>query len=128
MRVVTAWSIFVLTIITTACNAVSEPDSPRTVVGPSSLRPSADALPTASLACGAQISSDVRLANDLTCVGNALLVSGDDITIDLNGRALIGNGTGNGITVSASQRVTIFGGSVAGFQSQASSSAVRLTS
>lgn len=117
MRIATTWSLFVLPTIATACNAVSEPESPRTVAGATSLRPMADALPTTSLACGAQISSDVRLANDLTCVGNALLVSGDDITIDLNGHALTGNGTGNGITVSASHRVTIFDGSVTGFQS-----------
>jgi parallel beta-helix repeat protein len=69
------------------------------------------------LACGAQITGDVRLDNDLTCSGNALLVAGDDITIDLNRHTLAGNGTGNGITVSASHRVKISGGSVKGFQS-----------
>jgi len=78
---------------------------------------SSDVLPLTSLACGAQITSDVRLDNDLSCAGNALLVSGNDIRIDLNGHTLSGNGSGNGITVSASHRVTIFGGSVKGFQS-----------
>ena len=77
---------------------------------------SADVLPLVTLPCGAQVVDDVRLDNDLTCIGNALLVSGEDIDIDLNGHTISGNGTGNGITVSASHRVRISGGSITGFQ------------
>jgi parallel beta-helix repeat protein len=78
---------------------------------------SADALPDVTLGCGAQVTADLRLTNDLACNGNGFTVSGDDITIDLNGRTLSGNGTGNGIAVNASHRVRVFGGSIRGFQS-----------
>ena len=117
MRRLFAWVVLALPILSTACNSLTEPGHRATPGATSDGRPLPDALPSESLACGAQITSDVRLDNDLTCSGNGLLVSGDDITIDLNGHTLTGSGSGNGITVSASNRVTISGGSVTRFQS-----------
>jgi parallel beta-helix repeat protein len=109
----------IVPVIATSCNSPGEPARPSglAAAGIADHRPLADVLPLATLACGAQITSDVRLDNDLTCAGNALLVAGNDIRIDLNGHTLTGNGSGNGITISASDGVTIFGGSVKGFQS-----------
>lgn len=119
MRPVLGRAIVVLSVSTTSCNPVGEAVAPPHAAAATmrGRRPSADVLPLVTLSCGAQITGDARLNNDLTCVGNALLVSGDDITIDLNGHSLAGNGTANGITVSASHGVTIFGGSIQGFQS-----------
>src|SRR4030095_11795582 len=119
MRAAFGCAALALLFISMSCNPVGEPTAPSrtaesTVKG---RHHSADALPLVALACGAQITGGVRLDHDLTCAGNALLVSGNDITIDLNGHTLSGNGSGNGITVSASHAVRIFGGTVKGFQS-----------
>jgi parallel beta-helix repeat protein len=111
--------LIVLVTLGAACGTISEPSASEKAVTDTTreLSWSPEALPSVSLACGAQITSDVRLDNDLSCVGNAIVVSGDDITIDLNGHTLAGAGSGNGITVTASHAVTIFGGSVTGFLS-----------
>jgi parallel beta-helix repeat protein len=119
MRVFPSCAAVAVAIVGIACSSVSEPtDSPTTsTAATSGPRWWPDAIPDALLACGALITSDVRLENDLACSGNALLVTGDDITIDLNGHTLAGVGAGNGITVTASHGVTIFGGIVKGFLS-----------
>lgn len=107
-----------ISILATSCAPSDGPMGPSSNATLAANGPSlGDVLPVTTLACGAQVSGDVRLNNDLSCNGNAFSVSGDDITIDLNGHALSGNGAGNGITVNASQRVRIFGGSIRGFQS-----------
>lgn len=117
MRADLARALFVLSV-SASCIPAGEPTAPpQSALRTKERQVSADALPLVTVTCGAQISGDARLDNDLTCTGNALVVSGDDITIDLNGHTLSGNGSGNGITVSASHGVTIFGGSVKGFQS-----------
>jgi len=100
-----ACAVVVCSVVVTACSQLGDPSAPASTTAPPISDHSADVLPLVSLSCGAQITGDVRLDNDLTCVGNALLVAGDDITIDLNGHTLTGNGTGNGIIVSASHRV-----------------------
>jgi parallel beta-helix repeat protein len=102
-----------------ACGSISEPfNLPQTAKTIDTRRgASLDALPVASLNCGAQVTSSIRLGNDLACTGNALLVSGDDITIHLNGHTLSGAGTGNGITVTTSHDITIAGGTITGFVS-----------
>ena len=107
-----------LPIVSISCTSSDASTAPSSdIVSLSNGNPSSDELPVVSVDCGAQISSDLRLGADLTCNGNGFTVSGDDITIDLNGRTLSGSGTGNGITVNASHRVRIFGGTIAGFQS-----------
>lgn len=104
--------------VSASCTPAGEPTAPpQSALRTKEPQVSANTLPLVTVTCGAQISGDARLDNDLTCTGNALVVSGDDITIDLNGHTLSGNGSGNGITVSASHGVRIFGGSVRGFQS-----------
>src|SRR5688572_7165012 len=67
------------------------------------------------LACGASITTDVRLEEDLTCVGDALTVNGDGLKINLNGHTITGNGTGNGITVRTRTDVVIHGGTIRNF-------------
>ena len=68
-----------------------------------------------AVACGASVVADLKLANDLICSGDALIVNADNITIDLNGHTLTGSGIGIGITVRARQNVTIRGGTIRSF-------------
>jgi parallel beta-helix repeat protein len=68
-----------------------------------------------SASCGDVIVSDLRLENDLACTGDALTVTGSGININLNGHTIAGAGTGVGIRVSASQDVSIHGGTIRGF-------------
>jgi parallel beta-helix repeat protein len=104
-------------VCVTACSSTSEPSGLSRITTSTSQGPSLDADPFASLACGTQVTSSVRLDADLACTGSALLVSGDDIVIDLNGHTLSGVGTGNGITVTTSHDITISGGTIRGFVS-----------
>jgi parallel beta-helix repeat protein len=117
MRASTRCATITLTLVLTSCDRDPAGPAPTARAAASLDGPSVDVAPLTTLACGATITTDVTLANDLTCAGNALLVSGDDIRIDLNGHTIAGGGAGNGITISASHRVTIFGGSVRGFVS-----------
>jgi hypothetical protein len=61
------------------------------------------------------VTSDLRLEDDLSCPAGALIVTGTGITINLNGHTIAGAGTGNGITVTASEGVSIHGGTISGF-------------
>jgi hypothetical protein len=78
--------------------------------------------PAFAVACGAQIRTDVVLTSDFHCTGNALFIIGPlpgapNITIDLNGFSVIGDGTGSGITVAAVGGVIVKGpGRVSDFQ------------
>jgi hypothetical protein len=75
--------------------------------------------------CGAVLTSDVVLTESLVCAGDALTVAaGAEVTLDLNGHAIVGSGSGTGITVNgpatnpvgeAPGHVTIQDGSVHGF-------------
>jgi parallel beta-helix repeat protein len=48
------------------------------------------------VSCGQTITKDTRLANDLTdCPNNGLVISADDITLDLNGHTIDGDGLDN---------------------------------
>jgi parallel beta-helix repeat protein len=67
------------------------------------------------LTCGQAITTDVRLENDLTCTGDALIVTADAVTINLNGHTVRGTGTGVGITLRGRTDVTIHGGTVRNF-------------
>jgi parallel beta-helix repeat protein len=78
--------------------------------------------PAFAVVCGAHIQTDVTLTADLHCTGNALFIIGPlpgapNITIDLNGFSVIGDGTGIGISVVAVGRVIVKGpGRVTNFQ------------
>src|SRR5574338_1261864 len=117
MRAALACIIASILILSTACTPADDSVGPASAATVTHRPPRTDALPVTTLACGAQVSGDVTLDNDLDCVGNGFSVSGDDIAVDLNGHTISGNGTGNGITVNTSHRVRIFGGSIRGFQS-----------
>jgi parallel beta-helix repeat protein len=119
MRIAIPCAMAALIVASTSCFSADELTAPvhRDAPTPGTRRPWSDVLPLQSLACGAQVTADVRLDNDLTCTGIALAVSGDDIRIDLNGHTIAGSGATDGITVTASHGVTIFGGTVKGFVS-----------
>lgn len=62
--------------------------------------------------CGSSISSDLRLAEDLSCVGDGLIVAADGITIRLNGHTIMGPGPGSdsvGIRIAGRDGVSVFG-------------------
>jgi hypothetical protein len=59
--------------------------------------PVVEAQAATPLRCGATITSNVVLAQDLTCTGDGLRVGANGLTIDLNGHQLKGSGTGTGI-------------------------------
>lgn len=52
------------------------------------------APPLVELACGAEITTSVTLANDLQCDPIALVVTGDGVVLDLGGRTIGGPGPG----------------------------------
>jgi hypothetical protein len=54
----------------------------------------------ATLACGARITTDTRLDNDLTdCPEDGIRVGASDITLDLNGHTIDGDASGGGYGV-----------------------------
>jgi parallel beta-helix repeat protein len=79
--------------------------------------------------CGDVITQDTTLDSDLDCTGNGLIVSGSDLTLDLGGHTIRGDGdvsgSDTGIHVAAS-RVTVENGQVEdfAFAAQIGSSAV----
>jgi parallel beta-helix repeat protein len=65
--------------------------------------------------CGASVTVNLVLTGNLICAGTALVVTADNVVIDLNGFTVSGNGTGDGILVLRS-RVTIRNGTVQRFE------------
>ena len=62
--------------------------------------------------CGSSISSDLKLNDDLSCVGDGLIVAADGITIRLNGHTIKGPGPGSdsvGIRIAGRNDVSVFG-------------------
>ena len=76
---------------------------------------SADA--TAQLACGATVTTDVRLTTDLIgCPGPGLVVGAPGVTIDLAGHSITGVGSGSGIDNGAGHdHLRVHDGSIGGF-------------
>jgi parallel beta-helix repeat protein len=78
--------------------------------------------PAFAVVCGFPIWTNVTLTSDLHCTGNALFITGPlpgapNITIDLNGFSVTGDGTGIGISVVGVGGVTVKGpGRVSNFQ------------
>ena len=64
---------------------------------------------------GDTVTGNVKLTCDLQGAGNGLIVGADNITIDLNGYVLEGDGTGIGIDISNHQKVTIKNGTITNF-------------
>jgi|SRR5580765_8588255 len=67
------------------------------------------------VSCGATITVDTTLTNDLKCSGDGLFVSADEVTLDLNGHTVRGSGTGSGVTITGAG-VTLKNGSAKGFE------------
>ena len=66
--------------------------------------------------CGATISDDLRLDQDLVCLADGLTVGADGIQINLDGHSITGAGSGVGIKIEGHSGVTIFGdGTIANF-------------
>jgi nitrous oxidase accessory protein NosD len=72
---------------------------------------------TRHVSCGETITTDTTLAADVTnCPDDAIVIGGDDVTLDLNGHTVGGKGTGVGIDDTAGHSgVTIESGTVTGF-------------
>jgi parallel beta-helix repeat protein len=65
--------------------------------------------------CGATILGDLKLDQDLTCLGAGLIVGADSIKIDLNGHSIAGTGSGVGIAVTGRTDISIAGGTIRNF-------------
>ena len=80
------------------------------------------AQPVTTVHCGQSITEDTRLGNDLTdCPGDGIVIGADNITLDLNGHTVDGDGAGDdpedfGIDNTAGHDgVTVKGGSIREF-------------
>ncbi len=69
----------------------------------------------AALSCGAQITQDTVLDQDLSCDGTSIILNASQITLDCQGHIISGRGLGNGIEVVVSNTV-IQGCKVEGFE------------
>jgi nitrous oxidase accessory protein NosD len=69
-----------------------------------------------SVTCGMTVTSSVTLTSDLTCAGNGLVVGADNITINLNGHRLSGNGTGAGIGAISHAGLSVLNGAIDRFE------------
>jgi nitrous oxidase accessory protein NosD len=66
--------------------------------------------------CGETIHTSITLTSDLTCHGTALRITIDqNLTVDLNGHSIIGDGTGAGIDLASTGHIVIENGSIKGF-------------
>ena len=108
-----------LALLAVACDRTSAP-----AARPNPLAP--DPPPTSSgsavvpgalshVLCAATLLESVKLDHDLTCTGNGLIVGADGITIDLNGHAITGAGSGIGIAVTGRNDIRITGGTIRNF-------------
>jgi large repetitive protein len=78
----------------------------------------AAAAATRTLACGATITADTRLGNDLhNCHGIGIVVGADDVDLDLNGHTVDGDGVADveGINVDGYRNTSISNGAVRDF-------------
>ena len=68
-------------------------------------------------ACGSTLTTDTTLIADLSCTGTALHIGADDITVDLNGHTISGDGVtfSTGIRNAGRNNVTIENGTITGF-------------
>ena len=75
------------------------------------------ALPTRFIECGATIGRSIRVANNITGCDNGLVVTAPNITVDLGGHVILGNGGAgtSGVADVGHDGVTIRGGMISGF-------------
>ncbi|GIJ49609.1 hypothetical protein Val02_64950 [Virgisporangium aliadipatigenens] len=67
------------------------------------------------LRCGETVRTSVVLRADLACAGNGLTIGAGDITVDLDGHTISGDGSGAAITMTGQANVTIRNGTIRGF-------------
>jgi parallel beta-helix repeat protein len=66
--------------------------------------------------CGSLITTDTTLDSDVgPCVGDALIVATDGVTLDLGGHTVSGAGTGAGVRVAGHTGVEVMNGTIEGF-------------
>jgi parallel beta helix pectate lyase-like protein len=79
---------------------------------------------SSQLQCGAVVTTDVVLTEDLVCPSDGLVLTGTgDVTVDLNGHSITGAGSGTGVALelsdapdsSAPIQVTVESGTIRGF-------------
>lgn len=71
----------------------------------------------APVGCGAVLTANTTLQDDLNCSGTALVIGADNITVNLNGHTLRSlDGLGVGLTIVGHNGVTIKNGVIDGFQ------------
>jgi len=114
MRITTVLVGVVIPLFASACGPDAGPTAPLTTEsGPESL--ASGSPPATTAVCGSTVTTDLTLESDLDCPGNGLTVTGAGLKINLNGYTIAGAGVGVGITVSASQGISIHGGTIRGF-------------
>lgn len=72
--------------------------------------------------CGEVITTSITVANNLTCIGDALSVQADDVTLDLGGHTIRGSGSGVGVQITSEENpqvnnVTVTNGTISHFDS-----------
>ncbi|MBB4915363.1 right-handed parallel beta-helix repeat-containing protein [Streptosporangium saharense] len=65
--------------------------------------------------CGAVLTSNVTLTQDLSCAGDGLTIGADNVTVDLAGHTVSGDGTGRGVAVGDRKGVAVRDGVISGF-------------
>lgn len=71
-----------------------------------------------AIACGDMITASVKLTADLSCTGDALLVAGDKVKVDLQGHTIAGDGDAADVGVkilSLAEGVTVTNGTITDF-------------
>lgn len=69
----------------------------------------------ANLGCGDVVTVDTALAKDVRgCAGDGLVVNGD-VTLDLNGHAIVGRGDGAGVRIDGGSTAVVKNGTIRGF-------------
>ncbi|WP_148686373.1 right-handed parallel beta-helix repeat-containing protein [Candidatus Nitrosocosmicus hydrocola] len=104
--------------ISVICDDFGELSESNTIPSSNSDVPVEQSVP--SVSCGQVIHESVELSSNLECNSDGILVTGDDITVDLNGFTLTGpsqNSSKIGIMATDTNNVTIHGpGSISDFQ------------
>jgi parallel beta-helix repeat protein len=84
--------------------------------GVASLLPASGAS-AAVVQCGQFITVDTTLENDLlNCPGSGILISGNNITLDLGGHTVDGTGSGDGISILGTADVEVVNGVIRDFK------------
>jgi parallel beta-helix repeat protein len=115
--------------VTTATSTPGTPVPGATTPVPAS--PNMTSAPALTLApkeakCNTQVTGDFKLANDLTCAGDAFVIHVDNVVLDLNGHTITGPGMGPqtwpnpqldsvGVRVGGHTNVTVRNGKIDGF-------------